>query len=236
MRSDASRRRTRSRSVVTHPVRGAGLRRWPDRPGARDEAGRRDRARDRGGERGEQGRAHRRPNGHERASSVPASPCDRADGEPTKLRPSCSTPACAVRPHHRCRFVGENRAASARLLGRHAEAPGVVGDLVGVDALDVEVAGPGMPEVEAADAGRWRHGARFGQASRWPAPQQVEQPGLEAVVGAGRVAERRADPGTARRSLLVGQRLRKPHSALALACRHPNVRQPVGQGLTRMAE
>ena len=99
----------------------------------------------------------------------------------------------------------------------------VVLDLVRADALDREVLRLRMREVESADRRRRRHRERFGEIQALRARiEQVEQPRLLAVIGAGRIAEGRTDAAI----LLVDQivvrraRRRSPSRLRACACRY----------------
>src|SRR3954463_344507 len=80
------------------------------------------------------------------------------------------------------------------LVERHVLARRVVLDLVAADAADREIARLRMREVDAADARARHHRERLGE--RDPdllGAEQVEELALLGVVGAGRIAERRAD-------------------------------------------
>lgn len=77
-------------------------------------------------------------------------------------------------------------------------AGGVVGGLVFADAAYGEVARGWVGEQEAADAGGRGHREGLGQGqAEIGRAEQVEQLVLETVVGAGRIAERRADAAEA---------------------------------------
>src|SRR5204862_7995806 len=90
---------------------------------------------------------------------------------------------------------GEIRPQPALRLGdRHALPRRVVLDLVASDAADGEVAGLRVAEVEPADARSGQRGERLGQLQPGPCrDEEREQLRLLAVVGAGRIAERRPD-------------------------------------------
>src|ERR1700761_434096 len=66
----------------------------------------------------------------------------------------------------------------------------VVGDLVEADFAEAEVAGLGMSEVEAADAGAGPHGERFGDEHSGVGldVEKAPESSLFGVVGAGGVA------------------------------------------------
>ncbi|GIT30779.1 MAG: hypothetical protein Ct9H300mP1_28250 [Planctomycetaceae bacterium] len=85
--------------------------------------------------------------------------------------------------------------ATVRLRQRYSQPTGVVLDLLAGDAIDREVAGFRMVEIESADRGGGHHRVAFRQAD--PRPRlglhQLEQSSLQHVIGAGRVTERRTD-------------------------------------------
>src|SRR5918993_5369162 len=96
-----------------------------------------------------------------------------------------------------------------RLGQRNALAGCVVLDLIPRDAADREVLRVRMAEVEPAHGRGWRHreALRQGEPCRLRV-EQVEEPPLLGVVGARRVAERRADAAVALLDQLLARRLR----------------------------
>src|SRR5579885_2681151 len=133
--------------------------------------------------------------------------------------------------------LGQVRAQPALdLLDRSLLARGVVLELVAPDPADGEVACLRVGEVEAADRRGRGHRVALGQVDpEPPRPQEVEQLALLAVVGAGRVAERRADaPEPLRDQVLAGEALLRrvplPPGARLQPLRE-GLREPVGERL-----
>ena len=117
-----------------------------------------------------------------------------------------------------------------------AAAGRVVLDLVAADPADGEVPRGGVGEQQAAHARRRRHRVGLGQPdAALVGAEQVEQLPLEAVVGTGRIAQRRPDAaeplGVQLLDGRVGVRLVPGRAGLEVEVFGERLGQPVGQRL-----
>jgi hypothetical protein len=121
----------------------------------------------------------------------------------------------------------------------HPLAPGVVGELVLADPAEPEVAGLGMPEVEARHRRRREHRADLREADASPrlGIEEREDRPLLGVVRTGWIAWRRPDPlvalGDERVVVqrLIGRVAPEPPADLLVEPLGEGLGEPVGEGL-----